>query len=464
MLPTTILVDELFSLLRKGRAVTADVDELRKINTKSITKSVDDSTMMFGCLVSNTIPTDKATTFVRNMERVYASFVEQYLSQNQMIDVTIDRSPIDYLRRIHQNVRLESAIDMDALDDLDKKRETFVSYMESAFPDLEVSPEDVSSIMEGAYNGEYKLYMDSLGKYGIAFKETKCNNIMMEKYREEIKEHLSEFDLHPFPVRNYMEANDTNTIRQQVADSYIQGLVNQGRSRDEDIAIKRSKEMKAPQMLDRDVKKANDMQPYAIQVRLMAVNDKKEFIQYLDFIVGVKAVLHPIESDDLVMNISYILQNKNFMFNMIRWATGEISLFKNIILNIDEIRFDAANRSSGRDRWIPTLKRLKNKRVAVGLFGAHKIVPNSTMVVTSYEVDRIKEITGVDLRDPFSAKKVIDKIFLIAFVIMDEGTDTMDILYDSRNEYQTYSMESLEKEVALSSSRLNREIGRMISR
>ena len=98
------------------------------------------------------------------------------------------------------------------------------------------------------------------------------------------------------------------------------------------------------------------------------------------------------------------------------------------------------------------------------MFGAHKIVPNSTMVVTSYEVDRIKEITGVDLRDPFSAKKVIDKIFLIAFVIMDEGTDTMDILYDSRNEYQTYSMESLEKEVALSSSRLNREIGRMISR
>ena len=39
------------------------------------------------------------------------------------------------------------------------------------------------------------------------------------------------------------------------------------------------------------------MMPYAMQVRLMAVNDKKEFVQFMDFVLGVKTILHPIGYD-----------------------------------------------------------------------------------------------------------------------------------------------------------------------
>lgn len=149
---------------------------------------------------------------------------------------------------------------------------------------------------------------------------------------------------------------------------------------------------------------------------------------------------------------------------MIRWLSGEISLFRNIILNIDEIKFDVTNRTSGMSNWIPTLKRLRNKRVALGLFGVHKLVPNNTIVITSYEVDEIRNLTGLDLRDVAVAKKVIEKLFSIALIIVDEGTETIDILYDSRGDYQTYSLETLEREVSMNSNRLGKEIGRMISR
>ncbi|HAU85642.1 MAG TPA: hypothetical protein DCW90_09095 [Lachnospiraceae bacterium] len=454
------MLDDIFTLIRKGRSMTSDFDELRKYNTRSITKSVDDSTMMFGCLMSNTIPTEEAVTFVRNMERVYASMVQQYLSQNQMIDVSIDKTPLDYLRRIHQNIRLESVIEESALEEEAKKKEAYLSFMESTFPEMEVSKDLVSDVMDEAYKGNYKLFLDRTGSYGVAFKESACTPELLKEYAQNIKGHLSEFDLQPFYKTSFMEAPS----RAEVVDAYMQGLENQVKSQNTEIALKKAKESKAPQLLDRDVKKSNDMQPYAIQVRLMAVNDKQEFIQYMDFIVGVKAVLHAIDSNEIVANISYVLQNKNFMFNMIRWATGEISLFKNMIFNIDEVKFDVVNRSSGMSGWIPTLKRLKNKRVALGLFKAHKLIPNSTMVVTSDEVDQVKMITGLDLRDVAVAKKVIDKLFLIAFVIFDEGTGTIDILYDSRTEYQTYSMETLEREVSMNSNKLGKEIGRMISR
>lgn len=456
------IIDSIYSLLRKGRAMTSDLEELQKMNKSSLTKAVDSSTFMFSCLVSDTIPIDQATTIVRNMERVYATIVQQFFSQNQMIDITIDRSPLDYIQKFHTNYKSESVIDFDELHRGMEKKEKFISYMESACPELEV-PEDLfEPLMEDVYKGEYRLFINPAGTYGIAFRESVMTPELLKDYKEQLTEYMQDFDLHPFPPTVAMEAPD-NT-RSEILNGYIQGLENQGKARARDLDVKQWKEIQAPKMLDRDVKKTNDMQPYAIQLRLMAVNDKREFVQYMDFIVGVKAVLHPLKSQELVSNIAYVLQNKNFTFNMIRWLSGEISLFRNIILNIDEIKFDVTNRTSGMSNWIPTLKRLRNKRVALGLFGVHKLVPNNTIVITSYEVDEIRNLTGLDLRDVAVAKKVIEKLFSIALIIVDEGTETIDILYDSRGDYQTYSLETLEREVSMNSNRLGKEIGRMISR
>ena len=453
---------EIFDLLRKGKEIGYAIDTYNKYVPKSLTKSVDESTFMFPCLVTNTLPVDKSVAITQNMELVYASIVQQFFSQNQMIDITMDKTPLSYMSRFHQNIRMnESAIDFEALESSKKKEEAYRSYMESNFPDLEVPEDMFNTVLEGAYNGEYKLFLNPEATVGIAFKESAVTKDLMDQYETLIKEHMSDFDLKPFPQTVY-EAN--NDLRSTIATSYINGLTNTSDDRKRDVDVKMWKEMNVPKMLDRDVKKANNMQPYAIQIRLMAVNDKKEFVQYLDFIVGVKAVLHAIDSKELVSNIAYILQNKNFKFNMIRWLTGEISLFKDLLLNIDEIKFDVTNRTSGMSGWIPTLKRLKNKNVALNRYGVHKLVPNNTIVVTAYEVEEIKRLTGMDLHDVKVAKKVIDSAFSIAFIIVDEGTETIDILYDSRSDYQTYSLETLEKEVSMNSNRLGKEIGRMISR
>lgn len=458
-------IDMMMEFLKKGKEMSSNIEELQKFNPKSLTKSVDDSTFMFSCLTSDQVPIDRATTIVRNMERVYAGIVQQFFSQNQMIDITVDKTPLSYIRKFHQNYKSESAIDMVALENTKKKRKEYLSFMESNFPELEVSEEDIQPLMEEAYDGGYRLFIDPFGSYGIAFKESVFTSKEMEDYKNMIQEHLNEFDLRPFPLTEAPDGPSPDELmRSELRTNMIQGLTNRSSLQQRDVDVKQWKEMKAPQLLDREVKKANDMMPYAIQVRLMAVNDKKEFVQYIDFIVGVKAYLHSLSSRELVANISYVLQNKNFMFNMIRWVTGEISLFKHIIFNIDEIKFDVTNQASGMSSWIPTLKRLRNKRVAANLYGVHKLVPNNTFIITTYEVDEVRKLTGMDLRDVAVAKRVMEKLFTIAFIIVDDGTETVDILYDSRGDYQTYSLETLEREVAMNSNKLGKEIGRMISR
>ena len=52
----------------------------------------------------------------------------------------------------------------------------------------------------------------------------------------------------------------------------------------------------------------------------------------------------------------------------------------------------------------------------------------------------------------------------MAFVIVDEGTGLVSILYDGDSTFQNYSIETLEKDNAMHSNKLGREIGRMIAR
>ena len=456
------ITDEIFSLLRKGREMTADIDELRSLNTRSITKGANEATFQFPIITTDNISVPMASAITRNMERVYASFTQSWLSMNPMIDVTIDRTPLDYLKKFHQNIKLEGAIEEDLLSENSERQRGFMSFMESTFPELEVPEDALESVIEGAYNGDYKLFLDRTGSYGIAFKESVCSKYLSENNKELLKEHLSQFDLKPFQPTTFTEAK--STTKTDIVSAMVDGA-NQKAKNDEAIRnANLTGNLKTPQLLDRDVKKSNDIQPFALQIRLMAVNDKKEFIQYLDFVLGIKAVLHLLKSDEIVTNLSYVLQNKSFMFKLLKWTTGEISLFKDLLFNIDEIKFDVNNRTKGHSPWFSTLKRLKAKKVTFGTFGVHKLVPNSTLVVSSYEVELVKKNTGVDLRDVSAVKKIMDKLFLIAFIIVDDGTETVDIIYDYASSYQTYALETLEREISLSSNKLGKEIGRMISR
>ena len=434
------LIDEITGLMRKGPEAVGKLDSI-KINTKSVARGAKDSTFQFPVLISDSAPIDMANTMARTLDQVYASFTQTWLSMNSMFDITIDPTPLSYLKRIHQNMKLEGV------------------------EDLVVDDKDIDHYMEKVYDGSYRLYMNPEKTQGILFNVAdSATKSMMESHKELLHEFMSDFDL--APIEPITEADSDGTSALDLANALVDGKIDRERTMKQSKTFDTTgRSNKAPQLLDRDVKRSNDMTPYAIQVRMIAVNDKKEFVQYVDFVLGVKAILHPVQSDDMIENLARALQNKSLMFKVLRWTTGELSLVKDIILNVNDMKSDAVNKRNGKSPFFGTLKRLKDKKLGVrNLTVPHALIPNATIVVTSYEVDVLQQQYAIDLKNSSVAKKLINSLFLMAFVIMDEGTGTISVLYDGDSSFQTYALETLERDNSMNSNKLGREIGRMISR
>ena len=437
------MIDEITGLLRKGPEFASQFDSI-KLNTKSVARGANDATFQFPILISNTIPIDMASTIARTMEKTYVGFTQQWLSLNPTIDITLDRNILQYLKKFHRNVTLESVMN-----------------------ELMVKDNEVSTYMEKVEDDEYVLFTNKDQTFGVLFNRAdRPTMAMLESHREFLRDFLSDFDVTKIPhVGDIVMTEADNTTSADLASAIISGKLREQEEERRDRALKNTNMMKAPQLSDREVKKANDIMPYALQVRLMAVNDKKEFVQFIDFVLGVKTILHPIESDDVIENIERVMKNRSPFFKFLKWTTGEVSLFKNLILNLDEVKSDVINRASGKSPWFSKLKRLKDKKVGLHDFTVpHGIIPNTTLVITSYEADYLRNHFSIDVTSAKIARSLVESMFLMAFIIVDEGTGTVDILYDGTSDYQTYSLETLEREVSLNSNKLGREIGRMISR
>ena len=145
----------------------------------------------------------------------------------------------------------------------------------------------------------------------------------------------------------------------------------------------------------------------------------------------------------------------------------EINKFIQIISSLvgNDTKLDVANKSRGSSPWWVTLKRLRETARARNLiFNTRGVIPQSTIAISQYEVDAIKERYGYDLANPQFGVRVMNALFLMCFIIVDEGTRTVNILYDGSKSYQTYALETLEREVTMSSNKIGKELTRMISR
>lgn len=425
--------------MRFGPELTSDLRDV-KMNTRSVARGAKDSTFQFPMLVDDSIPVDMTGTIGRTFDYIYANFAQSWISMNSTYDMTLNPSPFSYLKKLHQNVKFEG---------------------------LEVEPDDVESYMEKVYDGSYRLYMNESNTFGVLFNVAdKPTKLMLEANRDQLRDPHSGLNLREVvdvtakAVKDYQDAvsRENKEYRDQTMHelNYAKGM--------RDLKYGDPKAAKGPKLTNQKVEKLNDMTPYGLEVRLIAVNDQNQFVQYVDIVLGIKTVIHPVQADDLIDNIGRAVQNKSLAFKFLRWTTGELSLIKDLILNMNEMRNDAFNRSS-KTPFFSKLKRIKNRRFGIDMFGSpHFVIPNSTIVVSTYVVDKLNESMGIDLRNPATAKKTVDSLFLMGLVILDEGTGLVSVMYDGDTQFQNYTIDGLEKDRMLNSNKLGNEIGRMIAR
>lgn len=424
------------------------------IRGKSMIRRAKDATFQFPMIIPKSCPIDMATACTRMMDRVYAGYTQIALGNNSTMNMALDSSPTQFLKRFHQNIKFEQAI-----------------------ADLAVPEDEREEYMEKAYNGEYRVFADPDRKFFMLFNAAdKKLGMMLESNREGLKPYLSEINMSK-QMRDifesgyeeeYTEAESDETNAEDLTQALLDGKLKQQQLADRralaDIAKNNAAALRGPQLTDGDIKRMNDMTPYAVQIRLSVVNSADEFVQYMDIVVGIKTVLHLVDTDDMISNLEKALQNRSGLFRFLRWTTGEISLVKDLLLNMDDLRFDAANQNAGKSPLFGNLKRMKRRGVGMSGFSMpHGLIPNATLLVTSYEVDHMKNTYGIDMREESVAKKLMEGLDLMTFIICDDGAGTVDILYDGDATFQTYALESIEREVSMNSNKLGREIGRMIA-
>lgn len=197
---------------------------------------------------------------------------------------------------------------------------------------------------------------------------------------------------------------------------------------------------------DNDVKKCNELVPTTLSLTLQ-VKAGNNFGGVSNFVIGVKGLLHPVNSDDMISNLLSGYKSGNKFFNFLRWSSGEIKFIKDLILNMDNIREDVVRKhAKNGSGWWSALKRRRNVAALRRIKGSGRVLPNTTIVCSINEIDELKEAYGVDLMNPTSIKKIMKTFFLLGFVVVDDSQELCHFIFDGENNYQVVSFNGLEKE------------------
>lgn len=410
----------------RGIATAGNIAD--KAKPKSFAKGADEQTFHFPCLVANSAPVNMSTTTVRHLDQLYASFVQIYVSANGIIDLNYIQNPRQFVNQFQSQFQLES---------VEEEEDAELMGLMEKFNDFNYAG-------NAMFADKNMMLLFEKGEYSPAMRAHMRENL------------LTTGDLYT-SGRPMYEA-DTDTLRGEFLNGYLQS-----KETNNQAMVDATSKLNSPRMTDREIKKLNDMQPYVLELNLLATKGGTALAQYMKFTVGVKTTLHLGKSDVLVQNLVYVLKNKNPLFNFVRWTTGEISLLKDIIFNINDIKFNVANKYDDTGKFITALKRMKKKPIKINRAGLSRTAPLGTIVITSYEYNKIKNEYGFDLKNLTFANKIMSELYLMCFVIMDEATQTVDILLDgSTVGFQTYSLDILEKETTMNSSKLSKEITRML--
>ena len=198
-------------------------------------------------------------------------------------------------------------------------------------------------------------------------------------------------------------------------------------------------------MTDSECKKANELVPTTLAVSLN-VKEHGNFGGTVNFVIGIKTILHPVTSDEMIRNLVLGCKNSSKFFKFLKWTTGEIKFFKDFLLNVTDIRTDVLNTMSNRESgWWTALKRRRQISDLKRRFG-QGLMPNAAITLSMDEVQLIRSNYGYDLTDPKLVTKIMSDYFLLSFIIVDPSQELAMFLFDGETHFQTMSFAGLERE------------------
>ena len=375
------------------------VSKYRPVSYDSVAKQAKNGTMQFPILATRSLSYSDISMISKACERNFASMMQVVFSMNS---VTNTDNPQEFVNQYHQNMNnnVTGASDVIGL--------VFNSY----------SPQDAPACIPGAAKAlkeEAIPYSSNFELQSINEKFTPVDSkLMMTTLENSTNRFTSVTEAKDKPYNPYQVISKDGLVPSNL-------------------------------FVDSDVKKANELVPTLMHVRIL--KDMGEDSKFIDFIVGVKAMIHPIASQDMIDHIVSALQDRGKLFRFIQWTTGEISFFKDLMLNLDSVKNDIKEiRGKESATWWRALKNIKASRRFHKWTRTGPVLPNATIVISQEEVDYIKANHGFDLLEDSIGLKIMEAYNLLQVVIVDSSAEVVHFLIDGDNRYQTMTYKGLERQ------------------
>lgn len=431
------------------RDVVSDDDGLEKLIAKhtgrksnyirSIANKSNDLICVFPVMSSRNIAIGNQAMVSKAIEKNLVAMLQMLFSAFQVADAD---DAFEYIKTFHTNIN-KSAKSFD-IDDVITVSNLIDGMTESAFKVgakvdmgiVEAVKQDLkrmnfvleSNISTRPISESFSCNIDPSGKYVVEVKP----------YREDNSSSVNVFNMGASSPVEPAVIKD----RERIKFNYDLDKIDSQINKDKVDFFKN-------QVLSTEYKKANELQP-----TLMVINFKiksgDRFIPIDSMVIGVKAKLYPIGSEDIITHLVSKTKDANWIQKFIKASTKEISFFKDFLFAIDKAKVDALSMSrkgSSNMMWKVLERRANKSKFNKLMARSNDSTAITTIMVSQNEVDYMKKEYQVDISDIHTARTLLDQYNLIGLCIVDESLEIAKFLYDTGDDmWETISFSNLERE------------------
>lgn len=369
----------------------------------SITRDTNNLILTFPVLCTKGISIETASMISKAIEKNCVNLIQLLLASIQFSNKDTIQ---DYISQFHSNISVSDKIN----------KNDFFSFLDAIDMGIEEGTVKITDV--DAYN----LFKESM---------TDINNIAKISLNEKS---LMDLECHKSTANTFsiQEAGKQKRINSRT---------------DRNVSNDRFNEY----ITNNDLKKANELMPTKVLVNYTTTSDDGTPVPVRNGIIGVKCKLYSVDSMEIIERVASKYADTNWVRELVRASTGEISFWRDFVFALDRARIDAinTNRRGSASKMFKVLER-RALKFKLSKWKANKAdcSPITILIISQDELEYLKKDYDINLESRNIALKLMESYNFMGLVIVDEPAETASFIWDTGNDanYETLSFRNLERE------------------
>lgn len=203
------------------------------------------------------------------------------------------------------------------------------------------------------------------------------------------------------------------------------------------------------------VNKLEAMEPTMVNVSISCHGEKGEGQWNQTITLGVKVMPRIVRSHVLTTAVADMCKSTHHLINRIlKFTKGERNTL-DFVFGVTASKSKAIQANAKQELQLIEQQKRRKKLAKAGKVTGEGIFPILTMVITTYQADKIKELTGMDLTNAGTAKKLMDEYYLLAFGVYDTEQHILQILFDGDSNWALTSIGAMKSMMTKTTDLLN---------